>query len=209
MKRKPTRPMVVLPVIQEIDDYLKQVSVRVADRFRRGRSVPINVDDLNILPTITNPNSVKLKSNSLTGIYQNPPPSVEEERPVEEVDNDDDQYRFYCRNTTSNLRYYIGEDVSGNKSLVNSLSGSIFDHDAVNPQDRIIPSYYINKDGIYGCGGALQFNFYESIIDNIRNYRRLTAHQILYIENCNDGEYINIILEYDRVLGCLVDNGLI
>ena len=58
--------------------------------------------------------------------------------------------------------------------------------DTYNINDRIIPSYYINNDGIKV--GPLRFNFYDTIIDSIRNFRILSSYQLTYIEKCSQEE---------------------
>jgi hypothetical protein len=115
-------------------------------------------------------------------------------------------YDFYCRNTSSNLETIVNQSgVSINYNdphqpcHITQLSDSDFD---VN--DRIIPEYYINKDGIKV--GALQFNFSDSIVDSVRNMRTLSKYQILYLDRYSHEELKHIIMEYNNVIQTMIDN---
>jgi len=84
---------------------------------------------------------------------------------------------------------------------------SLFDHDQFDISDRIIPAYYINEYGIKG--GALQFSFYDSILDSIRNLRVLTPYQCTYLEQCSKEECLEMIREYNQVIQSFIDNQLL
>jgi len=84
---------------------------------------------------------------------------------------------------------------------------SLFDHDQFDISDRIIPAYYINEHGIKG--GALQFSFYDSILDSIRNMRALTPYQYTYLTQCSKEECLEMIREYNQVIQSFIDNQLL
>ena len=84
---------------------------------------------------------------------------------------------------------------------------SLFDHDQFDISDRIIPAYYINEHGIKG--GALQFSFYDSILDSIRNLRVLTPYQRTYLTQCSKEECLEMIREYNQVIQSFIDNQLL
>ena len=120
-------------------------------------------------------------------------------------------YDFFCTNGTSNLRSIIfpNDDAArfADQSAMNDLHNvCIFDHDVFDVTLRIIPEYYMDKTGI--TVGALNFNFYNSIIDSIRNMRILSEHQIVFIDTCTSDEYKEIINEYNKVIQMLNDNNL-
>jgi hypothetical protein len=84
---------------------------------------------------------------------------------------------------------------------------SLFDHDQFDISDRIIPAYYINEHGIKG--GALQFSFYDSILDSIRNMRALTPYQYTYLTQCSKEECLEMIREYNQVIQSFIANQLL
>jgi len=86
-------------------------------------------------------------------------------------------------------------------------TSSLFDHDQFDISDRIIPAYYINEHGIKG--GALQFSFYDSILDSIRNMRALTPYQRTYLEQCSKEECLEMIREYNQVIQSFIANHLL
>jgi hypothetical protein len=63
---------------------------------------------------------------------------------------------------------------------------------------RIIPEYYTSTNL---KNGILKINYYDMIIDDIRNLRPLSSHQMKYIrKNLTHTEYYNIIHEYNQVM---------
>ena len=83
----------------------------------------------------------------------------------------------------------------------------MFDHNHFDVSYRIIPAYYINEHGIKG--GALQFSFYDSILDSIRNLRALTPYQLAYLEQCSKEDYLEMIQEYNLVIQSFIANQLL
>jgi hypothetical protein len=109
-------------------------------------------------------------------------------------------YNFFCTNGSSNLSsILVPYDLS--KNFAEMPDVEVFDHSVFDINDRIIPEYYINKTGI--TVGALNFDFYNSIIDSIRNMRILSEYQITFIEICTREEYLEIIKEYNNVIRML------
>jgi len=133
--------------------------------------------------------SIKYKSNSVT-LPQHKSRSLNE--------------TFYCKNVSNNLTNII-TDVSNH--AVELPDVSMFDHDKFEVDERIIPAYYINENGIKE--GTFEFNFYNSIIDSIRNLRELTKHQTAFLEKCSQEEYMEIIMEYNNVIQSFVKNSLL
>ena len=122
-------------------------------------------------------------------------------------------YEFFCTNGTNNLKsILVPEYISNNNLLVEEdemydLRTISFDEEQ-DLTERIIPEYYINETGIKV--GALNFDFYNSIIDSIRNMRVLSKYQIKYIDKwCTQEEYQEIIIEYNKVLKMLNESNLL
>jgi len=109
-------------------------------------------------------------------------------------------YSFFCKNVSTNLLPIIGQINPVTQELHDF---SLFDRDRFDVHQRIIPEYYIKKTDIKI--GALNFNFYDSIIDSIRNMRELSPHQMAFIEKCSTDEYMEIITEYNAVIKMLKD----
>lgn len=116
-------------------------------------------------------------------------------------------YNFFCKNTSSNLEtiiYQDGVSVNNDHSQKNIVILPLVDDSEFDVHDRIIPEYYISKNGIKV--GALQFNFSDSIVDSIRNMRTLSKYQLLYLDNYSHEELKQLILEYNNVIETMIDN---
>jgi len=151
------------------------------------------------------------QSNALE--YEHPNRIIFQKEHTDEIS--ENSYDFFCTNGSSNLSsFLVPNDISNNhigihaeQNEMNDLhTVCIFDHDVFDVTVRIIPDYYINKTGIKV--GAFNFNFYNSIIDSIRNMRILSEHQLAFIENCTRKEYQEIINEYNKVIKMLYENDL-
>lgn len=111
-------------------------------------------------------------------------------------------YDFFCKNTSPNLQSIVGvSDNSYNNQTMDTEEAEEFD-----AMERIIPEYYINEHGIKV--GTFNHNFYNSIIDSIRNMRVLTKFQLKYLEECTQEEYHAIVIEYNKVIEFLDNNHL-
>jgi hypothetical protein len=72
---------------------------------------------------------------------------------------------------------------------------------------RIIPEYYTSTNL---KNGILKINYYDIIIDDIRNLRPLSSHQMKYIrKNLTHTEYYNIIHEYNQVMQVYLESYLL
>ena len=72
---------------------------------------------------------------------------------------------------------------------------------------RIIPEYYTSTNL---KNGILKINYYDMIIDDIRNLRPLSSHQMKYIrKNLTHTEYYNIIHEYNQVMQVYLESYLL
>jgi hypothetical protein len=178
-----------LPTMKELEDCFTNMTNLFSGKFMRRKTHSISVEPNSQLLCSTPPHIQNLmKSNS-------------DSKSIKQV-----VYDFYCRNTSSNLETIVNQSgVSINYNdphqpcHITQLSDSDFD---VN--DRIIPEYYINKDGIKV--GALQFNFSDSIVDSVRNMRTLSKYQILYLDRYSHEELKHIIMEYNNVIQTMIDN---
>jgi hypothetical protein len=72
---------------------------------------------------------------------------------------------------------------------------------------RIIPEYYTSTNL---KNGILNINYYDMIIDDIRNLRPLSHYQMKYIrKNLTHTEYYNIIYEYNQVMQVYLETYLL
>ena len=110
-------------------------------------------------------------------------------------------YDFFCKNTSPNLHTIIGVVDNSQNNVMMYTQEDEFD-----VTERIIPEYYINEHGIKV--GTFNHNFYDSIIDSIRNMRILTKFQLKYLEGCTTEEYHAIVIEYNNVIAFLDNNHL-
>lgn len=153
------------------------------------------------------------KSNLIDTISEETADSIPETTSMDSINSElsetDSEYSFICKNTSPNLLHIVGEKKHNSFTIgscneecdITIVSTPI--HDLFDIYDRIIPQYYINKDGIKS--GLLKFNFYDTILDSIRNLRTLSIYQIAYIDKCTKNEYLEIITEYNKVIIMLQD----
>jgi len=118
---------------------------------------------------------------------------------ISDVSETDSDYIFMCKNVSPNLQHIVGKNEFGVLTFGCSSVKPI--HELFDIHERIIPEYYINNNGIKS--GGLNFNYYATIIDSIRNMRTLSVYQKVYIENCTKEEYMEIIKEYNKVIEML------
>lgn len=190
-----------LPEMIEIKKCFEEYISSVSGKFRR-RSYSFTTDNAGLLMKPRPPLICKdLMSQSVTL----PRVKLMEKEEEEFILPEKTSYKFYCKNISNNLTTIVFPDIS--KNIIESPTVALFDSDTFDINERIIPVYYINNTGIKV--GAFKFNFYESIIDSIRNMRILTVYQIAYLENCSREEYMEIVNEYNNVIQMLNNNNLL
>jgi hypothetical protein len=59
----------------------------------------------------------------------------------------------------------------------------------------IIPEYYHKKGE-----KVLKLHYYEMIIDDIRNFRKLNEHQLNFIKNLDDENKQELFLEFNKLI---------
>ena len=110
---------------------------------------------------------------------------------------------------TTNIKSIL--DISQSESIKSQTESDLSDSSRSNTSlsinERIIPNYYINNKGIKV--GPFNFNFFDSIVDSIRNMRVLTKSQIIFIEKCSREEYIQLMNEYNKIMLFLNENDLL
>lgn len=67
-------------------------------------------------------------------------------------------------------------------------------HHGLNNSFIIIPQYYQNKNQ-----KILKIDYYEMILDDIRNLRKLNEHQLNFIKNLDDDSKQELILEFNKL----------
>lgn len=178
-----------LPTIKEMNACFDEYITSISSKLRR-RSYSITSANEQLLMTPCPPINQPLKSNSVTIPYKR-----------------EQSYDFFCKNISNNLVPFITTDISHVSHDMSQLpTVSTFNHDEFDITTRIIPDYYISRDGIKV--GALNFNFYNSIIDSIRNMRTLSVNQIAFIDQCSKEQHLEIISEYDKIIHFISDNQL-
>jgi hypothetical protein len=105
------------------------------------------------------------------------------------ITSEKSSYIFHCKNASPNLHTIMKLDPT-----VDSVkhTADMYEYDAM---EHIIPEYYIDNTGIKS--GALTFDYYDTIVDSIRNLRSLTRHQKLYLNTISHDQLIRIIYEYN------------
>lgn len=214
--------------MNELKECFEEYVERTSGKFRRrSYIVPTKNEDLLMTPSPPSSNVPRLeqtlKSNSMTLPKTIPIVSLESTKLIEPIDSKA-PHSFYCKNSSltlssllststdeRNIRHEVGDPSAYSVSLPEEYvvqetleplpNIAIFDHDAFDVNERIIPAYYINSNGIKV--GALHFNFYTSVIDSIRNMRILTPQQLVFLENCTREEYMEIVMEYNKVIRML------
>ena len=63
--------------------------------------------------------------------------------------------------------------------------------------DRIIPLYYMTNKNMKGK--MLYLNYFEIILDDIRNCRELNTHQLKYLSSCSCEEKMTVIREFNKL----------
>lgn len=77
------------------------------------------------------------------------------------------------------------------------------DYHGLENSPRIIPEYYTSTNL---KNGILKIDYYDMIIDDIRNLRPLSLYQMKYIrKKLTPQEYYNIIHEYNKVMYFYID----
>lgn len=185
------------PTMNELENCFLECMNNISGRFRRkSHSIGITDNEKLLLSSSLHPHPYpptnllqKLQSNSMT-------------LPSRKRIND--FYEFFCKNASPNLQPIIGVvDNSHNNVIMNATE----DEDEFDVTERIIPEYYINGHGIKV--GTFNHNFYDSIIDSIRNMRVLTKFQLKYLEGCTQEEHHAIVIEYNHIIVFLHKNELL
>lgn len=118
-------------------------------------------------------------------------------------------YNFHCKNMTTNIKSIL--NISQNESIKSQsesdMSCSYRSDMSLSINERIIPNYYIDNNGIKV--GPFNFNYFDSIIDSIRNMRVLTKAQMKFIEKCTRDEYIQLMNEHNKIMIFLNENNLL
>ena len=69
---------------------------------------------------------------------------------------------------------------------------------SLNNSFRIIPEYYIKN------GNLLHIDFYQVILDDIRNYRNLNKYQLEYIKDLDNEKKMEIINLYNHAMDLII-----
>lgn len=67
-------------------------------------------------------------------------------------------------------------------------------HNGLNNSFIIIPHYYRKAGGKF-----LKIDYYEMIIDDIRNCRKLNEHQLNFIKNLDDESKQKLFIEFNKL----------
>ena len=147
--------------------------------------------------------------------------SINTDTSSNDIPSNRSSYKFQCKNVSPNLHIIVKTDVNRIESeAYTSLSrrqasppqkslsdfGShretCMEADDDDVTDRIIPEYYINHTGIKT--GALTFDYYETILDSIRNLRTLNRHQMQFLKTISNDQLIQIVHIYNEMFDTYV-----
>ena len=121
------------------------------------------------------------------------------------IDNDSD-YKFSTDNLSQELKDVINNRGSFSTNCSTDLSNSTeakIDWEppkshGLRNSDAIIPSYYFNKSLMHlNSNNLIDLKYLTIVRDDIRNYRKLTQHQVDYIcklDNENKDELLKLLI---------------
>lgn len=188
-----------LPTMEQLGNCFLEESIKnmtPSGKIRR-RSYSTSEQNTYMLMTPTPPLSNIIQSQSMTLPVK--------KKYIEEYSD----YKFHCKNMTTNIKSIL--DISQSESIKSQTESDLSDSSRSNTSlsinERIIPNYYINNKGIKV--GPFNFNFFDGIVDSIRNMRVLTKSQIIFIEKCSRKEYIQLMNEYNKIMLFLNENDLL
>ena len=189
-----------LPTIRALEQCL--TTTTSTRRIKRRRSYSLGVTNSHMLLTPRPPfEKEMLKSHSETNsgfakdLSDDELPSNQSS--YREAIDPYESYKFQCKNVSPNLCTIMKLKPHIDMNMNISENKNADDDDDDDVTDRIIPDYYINHTGIKT--GALTFDFYDTILDSIRNLRTLNRHQKQYLKTISIDKLIQIIHTYDDI----------
>ena len=150
--------------------------------------------------------------------------SINTDTSSNDIPSNRSSYKFQCKNVSPNLHIIVKTDVNRieseaytsfpasspkgtglplcSPSQLGSKCETCMEADDDDVTDRIIPEYYINHTGIKT--GALTFDYYETILDSIRNLRTLNRHQMQFLKTISNDQLIQIVHTYNEMFDTYV-----
>jgi hypothetical protein len=114
-----------------------------------------------------------------------------------EEDNEDNE-EINLNKLSHSLIKYLSNDSLINQNIKSNWVPPT--ENGLNNSPVIIPEYYfINKENIFNI------DYYNIIIDDIRNYRKLNEYQLEYIKKLNHEYKFNVILEFNKLFNVIYD----
>ncbi len=110
----------------------------------------------------------------------------------DEKDNDIDLSKL-----SPSLIKYFNIDINNNTTQTDWEPPK---HHGLNNSFIIIPNYYM-KTG----EKILKVDYYEMIIDDIRNFRKLNDHQLNFIKNLDDDSKQKLFIEFNKLFDVIHD----
>jgi len=107
-------------------------------------------------------------------------------------DDEDNNYDIKLENLSPSLIKYFKPDSNINKFVQNEWEPP--KRHGLNNSFIIIPQYY-RKAG----DKILKIDYYEMIIDDIRNCRKLNEHQLNFIKNLDDESKQKLFVEFNKL----------
>ena len=142
--------------------------------------------------------SIEEKSEQKSEIDQNEfPSSMDDDLDLEP------SYNWFCNQISPPLAkeldidtYYVADkDVSDwHPPTTHGLNNS----------SRVFPEYYLT--GKVLAGNLLEIDFYFTIVDDIRNLRKLSPYQQTFIRSLPDEKKQELLEEYRACVECIIDN---
>lgn len=103
-----------------------------------------------------------------------------------------------CLNKLVSNNYEINKIINDDENLEEEEI-KIPEKNGLDNSFKIIPSYYMKN------GNLMHIDFYEIIIDDIRNMRKLNEYQLKYIkESCDEKQKLIIIELFNECVSALV-----
>jgi hypothetical protein len=112
------------------------------------------------------------------------------EQKLYSIFNEDDDKTIYCKNTYPKI-------LSNSKKPISADNLSYQSNNFPDCSDNIIPSYYLTN---LDPGKIFNIDFFDTIIDSIKNMRKLTKYQLEYIKNnISKDDMFELICLFDKI----------
>lgn len=112
--------------------------------------------------------------------------------------NAESNYKLHCDRIAPSLAQELG--MTPHPSRFHSVSDDSWkppSHHGLENSSRIIPHYYLTGKQL---NNIFEIDYYDIILDDIRNIRPLNQHQLGYLQNVSEEDKMNVIEEFNKMV---------